>query len=97
MPKKTKKEKIIAQYRRKLQHFHANTSVEASQISPLQDSQRASSSPPFAFHATMHASQNAGADIQPMDQAIHASLIKTLLLAFIAIGSEVALSVLIKK
>ena len=69
MPKKTKKEKIIAQYRRKL--------LDVRQAVPTPR--------PFVYQATPIIAQ-------PTDVAIRKDLIKTLLLAVLAIGGEVALS-----
>lgn len=83
MPKKTKREKIIAEYRRKRDELIRET-VPANplySITSLPPRQTASSSYPTETTAA-----------QPMDQAIRRDLLKTLILAALAIGGEVALS-----
>ena len=75
MPKKTKREKIIAEYRRKL------TSIRET----------VPASTPYVYYTKSSAPSNAVA-FQPMDQAIRKDLIKTLILAVIAIGGEIAIS-----
>lgn len=97
MAKKTKKEKVIAEYRRKLHQFHETTSSQSARINPLQESQQIPSSSHYAFQAAIPTTQNSGVNVQPMDQAIHRDLIKTLVLAAIAMGAEVGLSVLMRK
>lgn len=96
MPKKTRKEKIIAQYRRKLQGLHET--APASTV--LKQSARLEHPPfssPFVYQAKTNDSHSAVIAIQPIDQAIRKDLVKTLMLAAIAIGGEVVLSVLLKK
>jgi len=78
MPKKTKREKIIAEYRRKL------TSIRET----------VPASTPYVYQPKSSASSNATA-FQPMDQAIRRDLIKTLILASIAIGGEIVLSIIL--
>lgn len=97
MPKKTKKEKIIAQYRRKLQKIHETAIPIADRISQSQSDKQPTTSSPFVFQATTNADHTTGAQITSMDQAIRGSLIKTLILATMAIGAEVVLSVVMKK
>lgn len=74
MPKKTKKEKIIADYRRKL-----STVREAIPV-------RSEGTTSYTSPA-----------VQPMDQAIRRDVVKTLVLAAVAIAGEVALSTIIGK
>jgi len=71
MPKKTKREKIIAEYRRKLTSIRETVPEAKSSAS---------------FNTTA---------FQPIDRAIRRDLIKTLILAAIAIGGEVAISYII--
>ncbi|MEK7543441.1 MAG: hypothetical protein AAB557_01090 [Patescibacteria group bacterium] len=96
MPKKTKKEKIIAQYRRKLQGLHET--VPASTV--LKQSTRLTQTPsssPFVYQAKTNDSHGTVTAIQPIDQAIRKDLVKTLMLAAIAIGGEIVLSVMMGK
>lgn len=79
MPKKTKREKIIAEYRRKRDEFIRETVPTPT---------------PYVYQAKSSASSNTTA-FQPMDQAIRRDLIKTLILASIAIGGEVALAMIL--
>lgn len=82
MPKKTKREKIIAEYRRKL------TSI--SDIVPT-----STPSAPYIYHAKTEINHQRVAEALPMDSAIRRDLIKTLILASIAIVGEVAFSYII--
>ena len=79
MPKKTKREKIIAEYRRKRDELMSETVPTPT---------------PYVYQEKSSASSKTTA-FQPMDQAIRRDLIKTLILASIAIGGEVAISYLI--
>lgn len=79
MPKKTKREKIIAEYRRKRDEL-----MSKAVPSPT----------PYVYQAKSSASFNTTAS-QLIDQAIRRDLIKTLILASIAIGGEVAISYII--
>lgn len=79
MPKKTKREKIIAEYRRKRDELMSKTVP-----TPV----------PYVYQTKSIASSNTTAS-QPIDQAIRRDLIKTLILASIAIGGEVAISYII--
>lgn len=76
MPKKTKREKIIAEYRRKRDELMSETTPTPT---------------PYVYQAKSSASFNTTA-AQPIDRAIRRDLVKTLILASIAIGGEVALS-----
>lgn len=97
MPKKTKREKIIAQYHRKLQHIHETALPIAERISQSQSAKQAASPSPFVFQATTNVTHATPAQILPMDRAIRKGLVKTLILASMAIGAEVALSVFFRK
>ncbi|MDP1721858.1 MAG: hypothetical protein Q8L37_01480 [Candidatus Gottesmanbacteria bacterium] len=97
MPKKTKKEKIIAQYRRKLQQIHETALPIAERISQSQNAKQTTPSTPFVFQATTNVTHATPTQILPMDQAIRRGLVKTLILASMAIGAEVALSVFFRK
>ena len=96
MPKKTKKEKIIAQYRRKLQQIHETALPIADQKSQSQSDKQPTTSSPFVFQATTKLTHAEVPQVLPMDRAIRWGLVKTLILAAIAIGGEIVLSVLIK-
>lgn len=78
MPKKTKREKVIAQYRRKL------TTVREQPVSS------------YVYQAKPVATLHTTTDIQPVDRLARRDLVKTLILAAVAIGGEVALSFLIR-
>ncbi|MEK7141950.1 MAG: hypothetical protein AAB800_05430 [Patescibacteria group bacterium] len=97
MPKKTKKEKIIAQYRRKLQQIHETALPIADQKSQSQSDKQPTTSSPFVFQATTKLTHAEVSQVLPMDRAIRAGLIKTLILAVMAVGAEVVLSILLKK
>ena len=79
MPKKTKREKIIAEYRRKRDELTRETVPTPT---------------PYVYQTKSSASFNTTA-FQPIDRAIRRDLVKTLILASIAIGGEVALSYII--
>ena len=76
MPKKTKKEKIIAEYRHKLSTIH----------------EKVPSPSLYAYQAKFSASVQVVAAPQPMDRLVRRDLVKTLILAAVAIGGEVVLS-----
>ncbi len=78
MPKKTKKEKIIAEYRRKL------------------GAMPALSTPSFVYQAKTPATLQTAVTAQPMDRAIRKDLMKTLMLAAVAIAGEVVLARIVK-
>ncbi|MBI5620502.1 hypothetical protein HY949_01870 [Candidatus Gottesmanbacteria bacterium] len=95
MPKKTKKEKIIAQYRRKLSRMHEPVpEAFPHQVNTLHPVTKSPTSP-FIFQAKPHAAFTNASIIQPMDQAIRRDLIKTLVLAAMAIGGEIILSIIV--
>lgn len=83
MPKKTKREKIIAQYHRKLSNLdvHPNETMKSytysynNSVTPLVTPKDAT---------------------QAHDQTIKRDLMKTLILASIAIGGEIVLSLIMK-
>lgn len=87
MPKKTKKEKIIAQYRRKLSTIREAVPMTLAATSPS----------PYVYQAKNSASHRVVLAVQPIDHAIRRDLIKTLILATVAIVGEVVLSVVIGK
>lgn len=82
MPKKTKREKIIAEYRRKLQGIRGATPASPEQVNDTLMSEQ---------------TDNPVAVVQPIDRAIRRDLVKTLILAAVAIGAEVALSLMMGK
>lgn len=95
MPKKTKKEKIIAQFRRKLQGLHEAVPESVATAQSFIPKQAVPHS--FMYQAKLNTAKPPETLIEPMDQAIRRDLVKTLFLATIAIGGEVILSVLLKK
>lgn len=95
MPKKTKREKIIAQYHRRLSGLHLP-------ITPNQDGspkdlhpQETVKSFAYTYRATAQPSGSFVESNQPYDRSVRRDLIKTLLLAVVAIGGEVAISYII--
>lgn len=86
MPKKTKREKIIAEYRRKIQGVQETIALQAKLNYELPKTKKAAS----PSHATVIA-------VAPMDPAIRRDLIKTIFLAVVAISGEVLLSKVIDK
>ncbi|MBI3956067.1 hypothetical protein HY339_02330 [Candidatus Gottesmanbacteria bacterium] len=78
MPKKTKKEKIIAQYRRRLTAFRENARPHPPSL--------------YAYQAKLGASSLSVSAVQPMDHAVRRDLVKTLILAAAAIAGEVVLA-----
>lgn len=89
MPKKTKKEKIIAEYRRKISTIRETVPVNVERIKE--------SSAPRQTTSPSGASSYATSAVQPMDRAVRRDLVKTLMLAAVAIGGEVAISVMMGK
>lgn len=81
MAKKTKKEKIIAEYRRKL-----TTIREARPVHP---------EPKPLTYQIPKLAQLPQASVQSLHRAIRRDLVKTLVLAAVAIAGEVALSRLV--
>jgi hypothetical protein len=98
MPKKTKREKIIAEYRRKLQHVDAFSSGNdrLTRQTPIVVQTQVSS--PFVYQpkATPNRQSDA-ADDKTSEREIRRDMAKTMLLAIIAISSEVTLSILLNK
>ena len=92
MPKKTKREKIIAEYHRKLSRLHEilpNSNQHESQ-EPLSRQEPPPS--PYAYRANTSSSGYEVHSPQPMDHVIRRDLIKTLILAGLAIGGEIVLA-----
>lgn len=88
MPKKTKKQKVIADYRRKFSTIREVVPARSDSINPASMTR-----PTWAQTQTAPRAVTAA---QPMDREIRKDLIKTLILATVAIGGEVALSFLIR-
>lgn len=96
MPKKTKREKIIAEYHRKLSGLHLP-------ITPNQDNspkdlhpQETVKSYAYTYRATAQPSGSFVESNQPYDSSIRRDLIKTLILAVVAISGEIVLSLIMK-
>lgn len=79
MPKKTKREKVIAEYRRKLSTIRETDSPSL-----------------YVYQAKTSAPSLVTSNVGPMDHAIRGDLVKTLILAAVAIGGEIILSIIIK-
>lgn len=78
MPKKTKREKIIAEYRRKLSTLRETAPLNLERIKEVSTPRQIDS------------------PVESIDRRIHRDLVKTLMLAAVAIGGEVVLSMMIK-
>lgn len=96
MPKKTKREKIIAEYRRKLHGIRESVPASPEQVNDTVMSEQTESPPLFIYQKKAMPSYTPAAVVQPMDRAIRRDLVKTLILAAAAIGAEVALSRIIQ-
>lgn len=81
MPKKTKREKIIAEYHRKL--------------SGLDEHPNETAKPTYTFKTSVQPS-TVKEETQTYDLSIKKDLVKTLILAALAIGGEIALSMILK-
>lgn len=82
MPKKTKKEKIIAEYRRKLSTIRASVPAAPARF--------------MADHTAPLLVSQAATSVQSVNRAIRRDLVRTILLATIAIAGEVALSLVVR-
>lgn len=82
MPKKTKREKIIAEYHRKL--------------SGLDEHPNEAAKPTYTFKSSVQPSITVKEETQTYDLSIKKDLVKTLILAAFAIGGEIALSITLK-
>ncbi|MBI4066363.1 hypothetical protein HY411_01460 [Candidatus Gottesmanbacteria bacterium] len=89
MPKKTKKEKIIAEYRRKLSTIRETVPMNLERIKGASTPRQTDSSSPTSTHTL--------AGVVPMDRRVRRDLVKTLMLAAVAIGGEVVLSMMMNK
>ncbi|MBI3343227.1 hypothetical protein HY032_03650 [Candidatus Gottesmanbacteria bacterium] len=95
MPKKTKKEKIIAEYRRRLQGIRETVLTSSEHINESPTPRLAHPSSPYVYQTKTNTPHNTMTVALPMDRAIRRDLIKTLILAAVAIGGEVMLSFII--
>ncbi len=83
MPKKTKREKIIAQYHRKLSDLTLQPQETVKSYA-------------YTYRATAQPSGSFVESNQPYDSSIRRDLIKTLILAVVAISGEIVLSLIMK-
>lgn len=90
MPKKTKREKIIADYRKKLQRVQQLQESSPASLSPSSSTQAPVNTYRFITR-TQTSLQSTGSGTETELVYIKRDLMKTLLLAGLAIGGELAL------
>lgn len=96
MPKKTKREKIIAQYHRKLSDIRLTSAPSpGGAIKNLQPHETVHSYA-YAYRNTTQPSATFVELNQPYGSSIRRDLIKTLVLAVVAISGEILLSLIMK-
>lgn len=83
MPKKTKREKVIAQYHRKLSGIGLQPQKKATPYT-------------YAYSNTVKPANTLTESTQLYDRSVRRDLLKTLILAATAIGGEIGLSLIIK-